>query len=242
MISKFEIGTSGWVYKHWREVFYPEDLSQSNWLGFFSQHFDTVEINSSFYRQPTEQTVKKWSNQVVNSDFCFAVKINKYITHLKKLDVTKDELLSHLAPYYYFGNNLGPILIQLPPFLEANSETIIRFLSLLPSGYKFAIEPRHESWFSPDMISKLSRYNVALVLADSAKYPVKIEKTADFGYVRFHGSKFGESLYSEEELIKWAIKLRKMAKDLKKVYIYFNNDFAGNAIRNAIELRQILRK
>jgi len=238
-MAKYYIGTSGWAYKHWKDIFYPNEMPQSHWLEFYSKYFNTVEVNSSFYRQPTQKTINKWVDSVP-TNFQFSVKLNRYVTHLKKLSLEKDDLLGLINPFYDFGIKMGPVLIQLPPFYKANSEVLVRFLKSLPSHHKYAFEPRHESWFSPQIVRILRDHNIALVIADSSKFPILETQTADFGYIRFHGLNLYESMYNEDDLEKWAVKIKKWSKKWQEVYIYFNNDAQGHAVKNALDLKQIL--
>ncbi|MFA5070089.1 MAG: DUF72 domain-containing protein [Patescibacteria group bacterium] len=239
--AKTYIGTSGWVYRHWFEVFYPEDTRSDELLQYYAQYFNSVELNASFYRLPKAEVFAGWHKKTPK-DFLFSVKASRYITHLKKLRDFEEGWRRFIDSARELKEKLGPILFQLPPFLKADNEVLKKALEVLPKKYKYAFEFRHESWFSPKIYDILKKHNVALVVADSPEFPSKKEITADFAYLRFHGLKslYG-SKYSDEELNAWAKDIQTWSKKGIDVYAYFNNDAEGYAVENAKELNNLLK-
>lgn len=261
MGKKLFIGTSGWVYGHWTGIFYPEDLPSKDKLKYFSQHFKTVEINYSFYRLPRPSTYQNWYNQTT-SDFLFSVKASRFITHIKRLKEVKEAWETFIENALNLKEKLGPILFQFPPSFKATEENIKRledFLKLITTynlkpktcNLKCAFEFRHNSWCDPEgklsasygvnkkVYNLLKKYNVSWVIADSPSYPKAEVVTADFVYVRMHGSKvLFTSKYTDKELKDLSQKIKKWMKKYD-VYVYFNNDFHGYAIENAKELLEL---
>jgi len=250
-MAKLFIGTSGWVYGHWRGIFYPENLPSKDKLKYYSQHFKTAEINYSFYHLPRPSTYQNWYSQTPK-DFLFAVKTSKFITHVKRLKGVKEAWKQFLENALNLKEKLGPILFQFPSSFQATPENIKRleeFLKTLKEdclrfkvySLKFALEFRHKSWCVERIYKLLKKYNVAWVIADSPRYPRADVVTADFVYIRMHGSKimFG-SKYTKEELKDLSKKIKNWLKN-GDVYCYFNNDFQGYAIENAKELLDFLK-
>ncbi len=238
MTSKIHIGTSGWTYDHWREVFYPKDCPKAKWLDFYTRHYGTVELNASFYRLPKPQTFENWRERTPDN-FLWAVKANRYITHIKRLKDPEEPLERFFGSADALKEKLGPILIQLPPSLSFDEAVLSNFCQHLKGNYRYALEVRHPSWAQERVIEILRDNNIAFCISDSAgRYPYIEEDTATFIYVRLHGSrKLYGSEYSEEELQTYARKIRDWSKD---TYLYFDNDYAGYAIKNAIRLKEIL--
>ena len=233
MGAKYYIGTSGWVYSHWRDVFYPPKLPQSKWLEFYTGHFSTVELNNSFYRLPSEQAFSNWRATPPES-FRYAVKVSRFITHIKRLKDVAEPIETFLARARHLNEKLGPLLYQLPPNMHRNDERLEGFLSLLPKGLRHVIEFRHQSWLDEEVFDILRRHNTGFCVFDMPGLPCPLLATADFAYIRFHGSSgLYFSCYSDEELEVWARRISGLAKDLDTVYIYFNNDAEGFAIKNA---------
>jgi len=237
----FYIGTSGWHYDHWRDIFYPEKLAKAAWLEFYARHFNTVELNNSFYRLPSENAFATWYHSSP-PDFTFAVKVSRFITHIKRLKHTGEALDNFITRAKILSEKLGPLLYQLPPNLHRNDEVLEAFLSSLPQGMRYVFEFRHHSWLEEEVFEILNKYNVGLCVFDMPFLSCPLVATADFAYIRFHGS--GElyaSCYSDEELADWAKKLVNLAANLEAAYIYFNNDAEGFALRNAETLRSHLQ-
>jgi len=237
---QYYIGTSGWHYDHWRNRFYPGKLAKAKWLEFYATRFSTVEVNNTFYRLPSENAFGNWRNSSP-SDFAFAVKVSRFITHIKRLKGAEEAVEKFLERARILGDKLGPLLYQLPPGMHRNDETLEEFLSILPRGRKHVFEFRHQSWLEKEVFQILHKYNAGFCVFDMPSKSCPLIATADFAYVRFHGSsRLYSSCYSDEELADWAKKLASLAADLKTVYIYFNNDIEGFAVSNAITLRRYL--
>jgi uncharacterized protein YecE (DUF72 family) len=236
MPSHYRIGTSGWVYPHWRDRFYPHDLAQSKWFDFFSQEFDSVELNNSFYRLPAEDTWRKWA-KAAPKGFMFAVKASRFITHIKRLKDCEEPLEMFLGRARLLGDSLGPVLYQLPPnfhYKTQNVERLTEFLSLLPQDIRHVFEFRHDSWFNADLFSLLRIHNAGFCAFHTAGRETPLEATTDFAYVRFHGPD-GEydGSYSDSDLAVWAGRLRDLPEDVRDVFVYFNNDTQAFAVTNA---------
>ncbi len=236
--QKIYIGCSGWNYSHWQGVFYPEDVPKKKWLQFYATIFNTVEINATFYRQFKDSTYINWYNKVPQ-DFCYSVKMSKFITHIKRLTDVTDEVQRFITSASILKDRLGVILIQLPPSLTFDAVRVATFLSLLPGNYRYAIEARHNSWVCDSSFSLLQKYNIAWCISDTAgRYPYYEAITADFVYIRLHGStRLYASNYSDNELSGWAEKI--VGWD-KTIYCYFDNDFNAYAVYNAISLKKLL--
>jgi len=245
-VGEIRIGCSGWNYKHWRNgVFYPPRLAPRNWLDFYSRHFDTVEINATFYRLPRTDAVARWVNESPPR-FCFAVKMSRYVTHVKRLT----EVPQHTAIFYeriaplLRSPKLGPILWQFAPNFRRTDENAQRLRDALgdlrPGRHCF--EFRHESWFVAETYAELRDAGAALVIGDDPRRPFQTrEVTADFTFVRFHaGGILGTGDYSEGELESWAEWLEARRDDGLDVFVYFNNDWEGYAIRNGLWLKERL--
>ena len=240
-MAKIHIGTSGFSYSHWEDgVFYPPGLARAKQLEYYSQHFQTVELNNPFYHLPPAKTFTGW-HQRTPKDFIFALKASRYITHIKKLKEGKE-------PWQRFINNakelkgkLGPILFQLPPGWQADIKRLENFLKILPSKYQYSFEFRHASWFAPAIYQLLKKHQVALCIAESPRWPCQEEITANFIYLRFHGAgSLYSSKYTDKELKNWAKKIKKWLKN-RDVYVYFNNDAYGYAIKNAQALKKLVK-
>jgi len=247
-MRKLFIGTSGWVYSHWDGFFYPEDLPSKDKLKYFSQHFRTAEINYSFYHLPRPSTYQNWYKQTPE-DFLFAVKVSRFITHIKRLQGVKDDWKRFLNNALNLKGKLGPILFQFPPSFKATPENLERLEGFLKSTclkwkfkhLRYALEFRHKSWCNKIIYQLLQKYNVAWVIADSPSYPKAEVVTTDFVYIRMHGSKvLFASKYTDKELKDLAQKIKNWLKTAD-VYVYFNNDAYGYAIENARELLKLCK-
>ena len=242
MLFDYHIGTSGWHYDHWRRGFYPEGLSKTKWLEFYTSHFTTVELNSSFYRLPSEAAFGTWYNSSP-SHFKFAVKVSRFITHIKRLRDAEEAVEKFVARAGILGEKLGPLLYQLPPNMRRDDERLESFLSILPRDMKHVFEFRHQSWFEEGVLKTLHKYNIGFCIFDMPSISCPLAATADFAYIRFHGStRLYSSCYAGEELFDWAKRIANLAVNLKTIYIYFNNDVEGFAVKNAMTLRSYLEK
>jgi uncharacterized protein YecE (DUF72 family) len=235
---KIYIGTSGWQYYHWRGKFYPQDLPSKDFLKFYSKHFNTVEINTTFYHFTKKETFEKW--QKVNEGFLFSLKLHRLFTHFRKLELNEEDkkiLKETIESYKILGKNLGPILIQLPPSLKKDLKVLGRFLKNFEK-LKLAIEFRHKSWLDKETYDFLKNKGVAFVISDSPRWPTDIVKTADFVYIRFHGKPhLFASKYEERELERYAEEIKKLKP--KTIFAYFNNDAEGHAVEDALEFQKL---
>jgi uncharacterized protein YecE (DUF72 family) len=236
------IGTSGWHYEHWRGIFYPGELAKAKWLEFYASYFATVELNNSFYRLPSEDAFTSWY-QSTPTNFTFAVKVSRFITHIKRLKGTEEAVEKFSSRARILGKKLGPLLYQLPPNMHRNDRVLESFISALPEGARHVIEFRHPSWLEEGVFRTLHNYNVGLCVFDMPDFRCPVVATADFAYVRFHGSTgLYSSCYSDEELTYWAKRLAGLSANLKAMYIYFNNDAEAYAVSNAKKLGEHLKK
>lgn len=241
------IGTSGYNYSHWKKKFYPEDLSSRQWLNFYSSKFSTVELNVTFYRLPLAKTFVNWKNSTPKG-FTFAVKGNRFITHTKRLKEVQEALTKFFDRAKELEEKMGVVLWQLPPSFREDGGTLEQFCRSLqenPASRKtrHVFEFRHDSWFQPQIYETIGKHNIALCIADAPRWPRSEEVTADFVYIRFHGSqKLYTSSYASEELQEWAEKISQWFEQGKDVYAYFNNDAGGYAVANASELLNLSRK
>ena len=237
------IGCSGWQYRDWRGVLYPEGLGQARWLERYAEVFDTVEVNSTFYRLASKDAVRRWVEQTP-PDFLFALKASRYLIHMKKLrDVEPGigrfyERIEPLAG----SPKMGPVLWQLPEWFKRDDDTLGTALDALPPG-RHCFEFRDPSWFTEDVYALLRRHDVALAIGDHPERPWQpFELTTDWTYVRFHHGRRGRrGNYSETELREWADRLAGAARTAD-VLAYFNNDWEGFAVRNAVALRRMVRE
>jgi len=239
MKPRIVIGTSGWNYDHWRGIFYQEGCPKSKWLEFYAKNFTTVEVNATFYRLPKPKTFENWRLRTPEN-FLWAVKANRYITHIKRLKKPADSLARFFDAARLLEEKFGPALFQLPPSLAFDENATKQFCKCLNIyDHRCVLEVRHPSWIQDKALTILKDYNVALCISDTAgRYPYCETSTADFIYIRLHGSQeLYASDYSEEELYVWARKIKKWGKD---TYLYFDNDFEGYAPKNARRLKEIL--
>lgn len=234
------IGTSGWFYRGWRGLYYPEELPTSEWFKFYTKDFNTVEINSTFYRGAKKSNLKRWRKDAPQ-DFLFTLKAFQGITHIKRLKDAQSEVQGFLQEASALGENLGPILFQLPPSLKCSPDLLRDFLRDLPQEFRFTFEFRHISWFESREVEDILREkNCAFVIVSAPKLPETVKITADWAYIRFHGkTAWYNYLYSDEEIQKWASIIRDMANTVKDIFVYFNNDTKAYAIRNAKLLKEL---
>jgi uncharacterized protein YecE (DUF72 family) len=239
------VGTSGWNYKHWwNGEFYPKELKPAEWLEFFVQHFETVEINNSFYRLPSEAAFQNWRTRVP-LHFKFSVKASRFLSHIKRLKDPEEPLALFFSRAKYLKNRLGPVLFQLPPGFKADLERLEIFLRALKThgiGKKrrATLEVRDATWLVPPVFELLRKYCVALCFADWRDLHVTEPVTSDFIYLRRHYGPAGGGNYGISELNRDVRQIRAWLKEGLDVYVYFNNDMGGHAIRNAKYVRKAL--
>ncbi|TMI94433.1 MAG: DUF72 domain-containing protein [Bacteroidetes bacterium] len=232
--GKIHIGTSGWHYKHWVGTFYPDKTKDADQLAYYFSHFNTVELNNSFYHLPLPQTFTNW-RKATPPKFLFAVKGSRFITHMKKLNVEKESINIFFRSVSKLKEKLGPILFQLPPKWNVNTERLKLFLKKLPKKYSYSFEFRNPDWYTEEVFSLLKKYNCAFCIYELAGHQSPKEVTADFVYIRLHGptpAKYAGS-YSDIILKEWAALCMQWQNEEKDVYVYFDNDQAGYAAFNA---------
>jgi len=235
------IGTSGWIYPHWKGRFYPEELPQKSWFGYYARFFPTVEINNTFYRLPEEQTFESWREQAPRS-FLYAVKANRFLTHIKRLRDVQEPLERFMARARRLGSHLGPVLFQLPPRWKYHPDRLTDLLNAL-AGYRrvrFALEVRDADWLREEMFVILKRHRVAICIHDLIpEHPRPI--TAPFSYLRFHGAgeRYG-GCYDEATLREYARWIVAQARAGISVFAYFNNDAYAYAVQNARTLTDLV--
>jgi uncharacterized protein YecE (DUF72 family) len=236
------IGCSGWNYDDWRGRLYPPGEPQRRWLELYAERFETVEVNDTFYRLPTKETVAAWASHTPPG-FVFSVKASRYLTHVKRLAGVQEGIerfYERLEPMLAAGR-LGPVLWQLPEQFHRDDARLLEWLEVLPDGLH-TIEFRHPSWFVKPVLDALRAHKVALTIGDDPKRPFQsLEATAPWRYVRFHYGRRGRrGNYSAAELEQWARRIAAW-RHTHEVYAYFNNDWEGFAPANAIALRGRLR-
>jgi len=231
------VGTSGWQYRDWRSRFYPEGLPQRRWLEHYATRFTTVEVNASFYHLPTADTFSHW-REATPPGFVVAPKMSRFVTHIRRLRDCEEPVATFLERARHLRGKLGPVLVQLPPTLRADAPLLEDFVSLLPRETRWAIEFRHASWLSDEVLRILDERGVAFVLADRPGARVPDVVTGGWSYLRFHqGTREGPG-YRREKLVRWADRVMRFPPG--DVFAYFNNDTGAAAPRDAEILSGIL--
>jgi uncharacterized protein YecE (DUF72 family) len=239
MASSYQLGTSGWSYSGWKGLFYPPDLPSSDWLTFYAGHFPTVEINMTFYRFPTPETLLGWLEKTP-AHFRFTLKANRQITHLKKLRNVRSEVRYFNILAGSLREKLGCLLFQLPPSITCDLPLLKDFLSTLSPEFKNVIEFRHESWYEESVWEQLRARRVTFCTVSSGQMPGAPVETSPVAYFRFHGLTGGHRYnYADEELVQWAETIR--AAKAEECYIYFNNDYQAYAVANCQKLAGLLK-
>lgn len=238
--APIHVGTSGWHYAHWRGRFYPDDLASAHWFAYYVERFRTVEINNSFYKLLSPAAVAAWYD-ASPADFTFAVKASRYITHTRRLRHAKDSYQRFFDSVAGFREKIGPILFQLPPHWHCNAERLADFLTILPAGHAYTFELRDPTWHNEEIYGLLRAHNAAFCIYELAGFTAPLIATADFVYVRLHGpgGKY-QGDYPARTRARWAERARAWSAQGKRVYIYFDNDQAGYAAKNALSLKRRL--
>jgi len=239
MAEQIRIGTSGWLYKHWQGIFYPEDISQKHWFAYYARSFDTVEINSTFYHLHNASVFEHWQQQAPDG-FLYSIKASRIITHNQRLEGCQDTLETFLSRTSLLGETLGPVLFQLPPSFSLDLSRFESFLALLPQGFSYAMEFRNPTWLTEEVFALLERFGVALCIHDMSPLQVPLRITAKFVYLRFHGDVDHTGDYPLETLALWAERMKAWQRNGLAVFAYFNNDASGMAVRNALTVKQLL--
>ncbi|GAA4971700.1 DUF72 domain-containing protein [Actinoplanes utahensis] len=232
------IGTSGWQYRDWRPAkgaddtgyLYPGGLPQRSWLVHYADRFGTVEINNAFYRLPERDTFAKWRDQTPDA-FLFAVKMSRYLTHIKRLREPAEPVARFLGRAEALGDKLGPVLLQLPPTMKADLAALDETLGLFPASVRVVVEPRHATWFTAECEALLRGHGAALCWADRCGRPLTpLWRTADFGYLRLHeGGGKPWPRYGRTALRSWLDR----ADGVPEMFVFFNNDPGGAAVIDA---------
>jgi uncharacterized protein YecE (DUF72 family) len=232
------IGCSGWIYPHWRARFYPKELPQKEWFRHYAETFDTVEINNSFYHLPSEKAVAQWEEQAP-SGFVYAVKVNRFITHMKKLKEPEEPLRNFLTRMRGLDGHLGPLLYQLPPHWKCNRERFTEFLDALPPDLIHVFEFRHQSWVNDEIFAALEAHGASLCVHDMIGIEVPRVAIGRVAYVRFHGTlpRYAGG-YSHQTLRSWGQWLSEQGATGRSAFAYFNNDVGARAVFDAQQLRR----
>ncbi len=238
---KVYIGTSGYFYWDWKGVFYPENLKPYQWFEYYSKHFNTLEINSTFYRFPSPSSLKNWY-KIAPENFVYSVKVNKYITHIKKFKGVKEQLdRFYTLSSTHLKEKLGTFLFQLPPFFKYSPDNIHSIVNQLNKRFKNVLEFRNESWFKEEVFNTLKNNNIIFCCISSPKFGDICKNTAKIVYVRFHGkTKWYKYRYSKDELKQWAEKIEEIKPDV--AFIYFNNTYNGYAAENALQMKEFFNQ
>jgi len=236
----FRVGTSGYYYRHWAGRFYPADLKTHKWVGFYAERFDTVELNASFYRFPTESAAKRWHAQAPEG-FLYAVKAPRLITHLKRFHETED-LMTDLYGVLrgHLGDRLGPVLFQMPPRLHHDPERLEAILAQLDPACVNALEFRHPSWWRADVRRRIAKAGAVFVSVSAPKLPDDLVVSRGRVYLRMHGVPMYRQDYDDAALRRWTERLEKSGA--REGWVYFNNDLDAHAPHNAAALRGLLER
>lgn len=242
-MGELRIGTSGWVYAHWKEIYYPPELPQKGWFGHYARDFDTVEINNTFYRLPNPETFEHWG-EAAPPGFIYTFKASRYITHIKRLLEPEASLEKFLSRARLAGRTLGPVLFQLPPRFHADLARLETFLQALPTDLLHVFEFRDDSWHQEPVRELLTHYGAAFCIHDHGSVDCPDWITADTVYLRYHGSSEApySGGYSDDFLRGQAERIRRWRQEGKSVYAYFNNDVGGYAVRNALTLKGMVER
>jgi uncharacterized protein YecE (DUF72 family) len=236
------IGTSGWQYRDWRGVLYPERLAQRRWLEHYAGVFAAVENNGAFYRLPPRSRFEQWRS-ATPAGFVMAVKASRFLTHLKRLRDPAEPVARLMDAAAGLGDRLGPVLVQLPPTLRADPGLLADCLDRFPEGVRVAVEPRHESWWTDEVRAVLTERAAALCWADRGGRPVTpLWRTASWGYVRLHeGRAAPVPSYGDAALRSWGRRIAETWPKSADCHVYFNNDSGGAAVRGAFRLADLMR-
>jgi uncharacterized protein YecE (DUF72 family) len=234
------IGTSGWFYEHWDTTFYPEKFPKLDRLPFYANFFSTVEINSTYYHLPKDETIKSWLERTP-SDFIFSVKANRLITHQKKLLDFETTTATFFQKIMLFKGKIGPILFLLPPSFTIDTKRLEAFLDYLPRNNRYAFEFRNPSWYTKKTFQLLKKYNCSFCIGDLNGILSPFEITSDLAYIRLHGPERAyKGFYSEKQIDRWADCMKAWSDEGLIVFCYFNNDEAGYATQDAQKLKNRL--
>ncbi|MCK9531631.1 MAG: DUF72 domain-containing protein [Gammaproteobacteria bacterium] len=237
-MGEVRIGTSGYQYDHWRGILYPECLAKRHWFEAYTQRFDTVEINNTFYRLPDARVFERW-REAAPPGFLYALKFSRYGSHRRRLLDPQNSVTHFIDVASRLEPVLGPILVQLPPRWDVNVERLDTFLAFAPRRYRWAVEVRDPRWLTHAVFATLARHGAALCIHDHIKdHPREI--TSNWVYLRYHGAATATGSYSRTRLAREADFIRDCLGRGRDVYAYFNNDQQGHAVRNALQLKKLM--
>jgi len=235
------IGCSGWSYQHWKGDFFPRDVPQSRWFDYYAEQFDTVELNNSFYRLPSERAIQAWKT-AAPAGFCFSVKASRFITHYRRLNNAANSLKLFFDRIEPLGDRLGPILSHLPATFPRDATRLAEFLEILPPNHRHVFEFRHKSWWHDDVFALLRDHDAGFCIYHMGRESTPIVATCPDAYVRFHGPTGSSARgYNDRQLRDWAKRIAGLSR-VKRAWVYFNNDIGGHAPRNALTLKRIVER
>lgn len=228
--ARLAVGTSGFSYKEWRPAFYPADLAESKFLPYYAARLSTVELNNTFYRFPSEKSLRAWAEETP-ANFTFAVKANQKITHIARLNDAGPLASDFVARCGVLGDKLGPILFQLPPNFKRDDARLAGFLQALPTAARYAFEFRHASWFDAPVLDILRRHGAALAISEDEKLQTPREITAPFSYVRLR-----REPYEPADLAAWSAWLQAQQQAGVEQFVYLKHDDVGASPEAALRL------
>jgi len=234
------VGCSGWFYWHWRDQFYPPGLPGTKWFAHYASKFRTVELNAPFYSWPKVSTVEGWLRQAARRRFVYTIKVNEMITHTKRFARTRELVKDFCFIGELLGARMGCFLFQLPPSFHFSKPRLKNILSQLDPTWRNVVEFRHKTWWRDDVYEAFRQSGAIFCSCSGPRLPDQLVKTADDVYLRFHGTKrWYRHDYTKQELSVWVNRVRESGA--KRVWVYFNNDREGFAIKNARELIRQLK-
>ena len=237
--GRINIGCSGWFYWGWKEVFYPAELPTGQWFAHYAEHFKTVELNAPFYSWPTVANVKSWLRQAGDRPFVYTVKACELITHVRQFKRVKELVRDFGMIADLLGERMGCFLFQFPPSFRYTPARLKAITTGLDPARRNVVEFRHKSWWNETVYRNFRKHGVIFCSCSGPKLPDDLIKTAEDIYIRFHGiERWYRHDYSDEELSQWADKIK--ASGARRIWVYFNNDYEGYAIKNAQSLLTLL--
>ncbi len=238
MKPEYYLGCSGFYYNHWKSRFYPEKLAKTKWLQYYAEHFNTLEVNSTFYRFPSESMLEGWYKKTPEN-FKFTLKANRVITHRRKFHDTEQYTANFYSLAHLLAEKLLCVLFQLPPFVHKNMEILHKIVSQADPKVVNAVEFRHESWWDSEVYELMQKKGLIFCAVSASELPETLVKTGSTVYVRFHGKDgWYQGDYPDEELKEWAEKIKR--QNVQRVLCYFNNDVQANAVKNCLSLKKFL--
>ena len=239
MATEYYLGCSGFYYNHWRGSFYPEKLAKTKWLDYYTKFFNTLEVNSTFYRYPSQKQLEGWYEKTP-SNFTFTLKANRIITHFHKFNQTEQYTANFYKLAHMLREKLLCVLFQLPPMVHKNMALLQTIAAQLDASVMNVLEFRHESWWDSEVYDFMDAHNLVFCSVSASELPQKVVKTGSAVYLRFHGKDgWYQHNYPDEELELWAKKIKQ--QNAQKVLCCFNNDFNANATRNCLTLKRLLK-